>query len=62
MQCLLVPAVLAVLALMVIAGSAQADCKGKVGNFEYNLSPLAAKIGAVDLQATNNATNQVYYY
>jgi hypothetical protein len=54
-------AVLAVLALMVFAASAQADCKGKVGKFEYDLSPLAAKIGAVDLQATDN-TNQVYFY
>jgi hypothetical protein len=58
----LVPAVLAVLALMVVAGSAQADCKGKVGDFEHNLLPLAAKISAVDLQATNSSTGQVYYY
>jgi len=54
-------AVLAVLALMVLAASAQADCKGKVGKYEYDLTALAAKIGAVDLQATDSS-NQVYYY
>jgi hypothetical protein len=32
-----------------------------VGAYAYDLSPLASKIGAVDLQATDN-TNQVYYY
>jgi hypothetical protein len=60
MQCL-VPVVLAVLALMVVTVLAQADCKGKVGDFEYDLSLLATRIGDVDLQVTNRF-NQVYYY
>jgi hypothetical protein len=54
-------ATLAVLALMILAASGQSDCKGKVGNYNYDLTPLAQKLGAVDLQ-TQDTTGQVYYY
>jgi len=49
-------ATLAVLALMILAASGQSDCKGKVGNYNYDLTQLAQKLGAVDLQTqdTNN--------
>merc|ERR1712225_57932 len=54
-------ATLAVLALMILAASAQSDCKGKVGNYNYDLTPLAQKLGAVDLQ-TQDSTGQTYFY
>jgi len=56
-------ATLAVLALMILAASGQNDCKGKVGNYNYDLTELAKKIGAVDLQTQDtNQPPQTYYY
>jgi hypothetical protein len=40
---------------------AQSDCQGKVGAYAYDLRPLAAKLGNVDLQAYDSA-QRVYYY
>jgi hypothetical protein len=56
-------ATLAVLALMILAASGQSDCKGKVGKYEYDLTPLAQKLGAVDLQTQDGGNPpQTYYY
>src|SRR5690606_27762962 len=61
---LLLPALLVVVVVvMMLAGAAsgQTDCRGKVGNYAYDLTPLAQKLGAVDLQ-TQDTTGQTYYY
>jgi len=45
------PGLLVVVVLMLAgAASGQTDCRGKVGNYAYDLTPLAQKLGAVDLQ------------
>lgn len=41
--------------------SGQSDCQGKVGSYAYDLTPLARRIGAVDLQATDSR-GWTYYY
>ncbi|ELR21874.1 uncharacterized protein ACA1_029530 [Acanthamoeba castellanii str. Neff] len=43
------------------AASGQSDCRGKVGGYAYDLTPLAQKLGAVDLQ-TQDTRSQNYYY
>merc|ERR1712093_868519 len=59
---LLLPALVVVL-MLAGAASGQSDCRGKVGNYNYDLTQLAQKLGAVDLQTqdTNNPP-QTYYY
>ncbi|ELR14771.1 uncharacterized protein ACA1_391400 [Acanthamoeba castellanii str. Neff] len=46
---------------MVGVASGQSDCQGKVGSYAYDLTPLARRIGAVDLQATDSR-GWTYYY
>jgi hypothetical protein len=52
--------ILVVVTLMGVA-SGQSDCQGKVGGYAYDLTPLARRIGAVDLQATDSR-GWTYYY
>jgi hypothetical protein len=55
--------VLAIVGLMVLVAAAagQSDCSGNVGDYEYDLTELAKRIGGVDLQATDPAGNTYYY-
>jgi hypothetical protein len=53
-----------VLGLMVLVAAAeegQNDCTGNVGDYEYDLTQLAQRIGGVDLQTTDPAGNTYYY-
>lgn len=47
--------------IVMVAVLAQSDCWGKVGAYTYDLRPLAAKIGDVNLQATDSFGHAYYY-
>jgi hypothetical protein len=54
---------LVVVLMMAGAASGQSDCRGKVGGYAYDLTPLAQKLGAVDLQTRDGGNPpQNYYY
>jgi len=52
---------LVVVVVMLAGASGQSDCQGQVGDFAYDLTPLAQKLGGVDQQATDSL-GQTYYY
>ena len=47
--------------LLAAAATGRNDCAGKVGDYEYDLTELAQRIGGVDLQATDPTGNTYYY-
>jgi hypothetical protein len=54
-------AVMMAIALVGVVVEAQTDCRGVVGAYAYDLTPLARKLGDTDLQTTDSR-DQVYYY
>jgi hypothetical protein len=58
---LLFPALLVVVLMLASTVLGQTDCCSKVGNYTYDLTPLAQKLGAVDLQMWDSRS-QTYYY
>jgi hypothetical protein len=48
------------LTVLVAAAAGQNDCSGNVGDYEYDLTQLAQRIGGMDLQTTDPAGNTYY--